>query len=200
MDCSSHDRFASGYLVGIGMFAGDQVHLIKCLDRFSRDFNVSTISLKESYDFIAAWNSFVDKRKTENETNTPQTVFEPAKIRIIGAVSIPFMEFICDQFHATQHNVLAELETVQGDFDLKNKISEIKRIFIDAPFAGDEYEWEFLKAKQGALSFYSRKVDKDGINLYYENGFILKINADATIKIPVSGGFTKLDDGSALKP
>ncbi|MBN2643190.1 MAG: hypothetical protein JXR78_16175 [Victivallales bacterium] len=193
VNCLSNNDFILGYTVGIGSVSGDKINLAIRLYDSTNAFSITTMALEKSYDFIKDWNSFVDKTNAESSKNVDYTVFDLEKVRIIGEISIPFMEFICDNFYAIQHHVLAELAKESGSPNMRNKILDIKRIYIDAPITRNEYEWDFLKAKQGKLLFYSRKVDKDRIPLYYEKGFILKTSADVSIKMPVSGAYIKYD-------
>jgi len=191
----SDDGDLVNYVAGIGAISGDSVKLLTQFNRSSigHGNNVASELLLEKVDFIEKWNQLVDEQVKNRPAREESLVFDLAKVRIIGAISIPFMEYASEHLWVRRSFTLDRLNKACDNNTLNDEIFKLQQEYArkdSNPLVIGE-QWRMLQAMPGEVSFYHTLLQKDGLMLYEEEGFQLKRTNDVIIKFPTQKGFIK---------
>ncbi len=191
----SDDGDLVNYVAGIGAVSGNSVKLLTQFNRSSIGHGnlVASELLLEKVDFIEKWNQLVDEQVRNRPAKEESLVFDLAKVRIIGAISIPFMEYTSEHLRGKRSFILDRLDKACDNNTLDDEIAKLQQEYarkdINPLVIGEQ--WRMLQAMPGEVSFYHTLLEKNGLTLYEEEGFQLKRTNDVIIKFPTQKGFIK---------
>jgi len=191
----SDDGDLVNYVSGIGAVSGNSVKLVKQFDRSGIGHGNGTGSdiLSEKVDFIEKWNQLVDEQVTNRPAKVEPMVFDLSRVRIIGAISVPFMEYVSEHLRVKRTFILDRLNKAYDNNTLNDEIVKLQQEYTQVN--GSQLvigeQWRMLQTIPGEVSFYHTLLEKDGLTLYEEEGFQLKRTNDVVIKFPSKKGFIK---------
>lgn len=192
------------YLEGFGVHRDDKIEIISVIDGCLRSPIVTT-SLEanqtiKNNELLRKWNKLTSSellydnniviKKNSDYHVLDKTVYQIHDTKIIGSVSLPFIQYASSYF---KDQLFVCLYSLTNEIKNKNSINSLEKLekkmtLSDSnfPFGMSKIEWGFITENPTKLSYYERTVRTPERALIKENGFMIKLSNGHTKKIPLN--------------
>ena len=192
------------YLEGFGVHRDDKIEIISVIDGCLRSPIVTT-SLEanqtiKNNELLRKWNKLTSSellydnniviKKNSDYHVLDKTVYQIHDTKIIGSVSLPFIQYessyFKDQLFVCLYSLTNEIQNKKSINILERLEKKMTLSDSNFPFGMSKIEWGFITENPTKLSYYERTVRTPELTLIKENGFMIRLSNGNTRKIPLN--------------